>query len=60
MSRRRPRREHGHDKFGKRGRHKKATSLEARRWEDEFLIPERPPWMPAATYQRLADLRRGL
>jgi hypothetical protein len=44
-----------HDR--KRGRHKKRTSDETRRWDREHLIPPRPPWMDAATYAKLADLR---
>lgn len=61
MSRRRPKRAlHGHEQHRGRGRHKKASSPETRLWEAEHLIPERPVWMPAATYERLADLRRNL
>lgn len=60
MSRRRPKREHGHEQHGGRGRHKKATSPETRAWENEHLIPTRPPWMSASTYRELADLRRSL
>ena len=43
----------------KRGRHKKATSPETRRWEQECLIPKRPAWMPVETYQKLAQLRES-
>lgn len=60
MSRRRPKREHGHDLHGKRGRHRKASSPETRAWELEHLIPERPPWMDRETYQRLATMRAEL
>jgi hypothetical protein len=41
----------------KRGRHKKRASRETRTWNEELLIPERPPWMSASTYKALADLR---
>lgn len=44
----------------RRGLHKKATSPEVRRYVAEELIPERPPWMDAPTYAKLADLRREL
>ena len=60
MSRRRSKRESGQDRYGRRGRHKKATSPEAARWELEHLIPERPPWMDPETYRRLAGLRAEL
>ena len=57
---RRRRRSSGQDHFGGRGRHKKATSPEALRWESEHLIPERPPWLPRETYEALAALRAEL
>ena len=43
--------------YKKRGRHKRRTSPETRRWEDEYLIPKRPPWMTPETYAKLARLR---
>ena len=43
----------------KRGRHKKCTSRETLYWNDELLIPKRPPWMDADTYRRLAQLRNA-
>lgn len=46
-------------KEGKRGRHKRGVSPEARRWNEEFLIPERPAWMSAETYVQLARLRES-
>jgi len=46
-------------KQGKRGRHKRGTSWEARRWNAEHLIPERPVWMDADTYRKLAELRNA-
>ena len=60
MSRRRPRRPSGQELHGGRGRHKKATSPEVSRWNEAHLIPERPPWMDAETYRRLAGLRAEL
>lgn len=45
---------------GKRGRHKRATSPETRRFEAEHLIPKRPAWMPEETYRALAALRGEL
>lgn len=44
----------------KRGRHKRATSPETQRWNTEHLIPERPPWLSAETYTKLAALREQL
>ena len=41
----------------KRGRHRKRTSKETRKWEKEHLIPERPEWMSPETYSKLAELR---
>jgi hypothetical protein len=60
MSRRRPKRGSGQELYGGRSRHKKATSPEARAWEDGHLIPKPPPWMDTETYRRLAELRRDL
>lgn len=57
MSRRRPKREPSDPK---RGRHKKASSPETGRWEQDCLIPARPVWMPAYTYRQLANLRGQL
>jgi hypothetical protein len=48
----------GHDP--KRGRHKKHVSKETARWNEEHLIPERPPWMPEETYVKLAALRKSV
>jgi hypothetical protein len=45
---------------GKRGRHKRAVSPETRRWEDEHLIPEKPPWMSDHLYRSLAQMRNEL
>lgn len=45
---------------GKRGRHKARGSHETRRWEDEHLIPKRPPWMPQHVYTELSRLRGSL
>ena len=47
----------GHDRHGKRGRHKKGSSPEARYWEAELMQPERPAWMPKETYVELMRLR---
>jgi hypothetical protein len=47
----------GHAKHRKRGRHKRRTSPETQRWNEEHLIPERPPWMPHDVYVKLAALR---
>ena len=44
---------------GKRGRHKRDTSWESRRWNAEFLIPERPEWMSPETYTKLARMREA-
>lgn len=44
---------------GKRGRHRRSSSPETRRWEQNHLIPERPVWMPQSVYVGLADLRRA-
>lgn len=44
---------------GKRGRHKHGASKETRRWNDEHLIPERPAWMNADTYTKLAAMRNA-
>lgn len=46
-----------HEPDRKRGRHKKRASRETLRFEREHLIPKRPPWMDAATYAALAQLR---
>lgn len=43
-----------------RGRHKKNASKETKLWERELLVPERPPWMDADTYVKLAKLRERL
>lgn len=49
----------GHDRHGKRGRHKKAGSPEAQAWKREHMQPERPAWCPLDTYTRLMELRNG-
>lgn len=49
----------GHDRHGKRGRHKKATSPEAKAWLAEHAPPERPAWLPRETYLRLMEMRNG-
>jgi hypothetical protein len=41
----------------RRGRHKKRASRETQEWNDEFLIPECPPWMDRDTYLELMKLR---
>ena len=43
-----------------RGRHRKRASKETKRWEQELLVPERPPWMDPTTYVKLAQLREKL
>ena len=42
----------------KRGRHKKARSVEVRAWEAERRCPEAPAWMDAETAEKLAKLRK--
>ena len=46
----------------KRGRHKKAASLETRDWNEQRLPPkqERPAWMDAETEAKLQQLRRDV
>ena len=51
---------HGKHRKRRVGTHKRASSPETVRWESEHLIPERPAWLPAETYVKLADLRRSL
>jgi hypothetical protein len=43
----------------RRGEHKKHSSPEAQRWARDHLIPERPSWMAADVYVKLARLRDG-
>jgi hypothetical protein len=40
-----------------RGRHKKRHSGETKTWEQEHLIPKKPPWMDDETYQSLKAIR---
>jgi hypothetical protein len=51
-----------HGKGGKRrvGVHKNARSPEILRWQRELLAPERPEWMPQATYAELLKLRSSV
>jgi hypothetical protein len=49
----------GNVKHRKRGRHKRSSSPETKRWETEHLIPERPVWMPPEVYVKLAEMRNG-
>lgn len=51
---------HGKHRQRRQGVHKAAASPETRRWEREHLISQRPAWMPADTYVRLAELRGTL
>jgi hypothetical protein len=51
---------HGKHRKRRPGTHKRAASPETVRWEAEHLIPECPPWLPADTYVKLADLRTTL
>lgn len=51
---------HGKHLKRRRGVHKHAGSPETRRWENDHLIPERPPWLPVETYVKLAELRASL
>lgn len=51
---------HGKHRKRRPGTHKRWNSPETERWNDEHLIPRCPPWMPASTYTKLADLRRSL
>jgi hypothetical protein len=46
----------------KRGRHRKAASLETRDWNAKHLPAalKAPSWMDAETAEKLADLRREL
>lgn len=63
MSRRRRNRtplEHGKHHKRRPGTHKRRHSPETERWNTEHLIPERPAWLPADTYIKLADLRSRL
>jgi hypothetical protein len=53
-------RRHGKGKNRKAGAHKNAASPETLRWNQELLIPPKPEWMSASTYQALAELRRNL
>ena len=51
------------EKFDRRrGRHKKATSVETRLWNAEHLPPKpkRPSWMDEETEKRLRELRREI
>jgi hypothetical protein len=51
-----------HGKGGKRrkGVHRHRDSPDTHRWNREEMLPKCPPWMPPATYQALAALRREL
>lgn len=60
MSSRKNRPPTGQERSRGRGRHKKATSPETRRWEEEELVPRRPAWMPEETYRALYRLRGEL
>jgi hypothetical protein len=51
---------HGKNKKRRPGVHKHAASPETLRWNREQLLPERPPWMSAESYQKLAQLRGEL
>lgn len=51
---------HGKHHQRRRGVHKNSGSPETRRWEDQHLIPARPPWLPVETYVKLAELRASL
>ena len=42
----------------KRGRHKKAGSVEVQAWIKRTDCPEAPTWMDAETHQKLMALRR--
>jgi hypothetical protein len=42
----------------KRGRHKKARSVEVKAWVERTTCPEAPSWMDPETYERLAALRK--
>lgn len=42
----------------KRGRHKKARSVEVQTWVDRITCPEPPPWMDTETHRKLAALRK--
>lgn len=51
---------HGKHRKRKRGAHKGASSPETKLWENDYLIPTRPEWMPPQTYRALAELRDRL
>lgn len=44
----------------RRDRHKKCRSAEPVRWEKEDLLPAKPGWLDARTYEKLARLRETL
>ena len=51
---------HGKGKQRRRGVHKNQRSPDTVRWNSEHLIPEKPDWMDAATYMKLARLREEI
>lgn len=51
------RRKNQHDK-SKRGRHRKARSVEVKAWVERTTCPEAPGWMDAETHAKLAALRK--
>jgi hypothetical protein len=52
-----PRAHHGKHRKRKRGAHKGAGSPETVIWEQEHMVPERPPWMDIETYVALCRVR---
>ena len=51
---------HGKHRKRRPGLHRHANSPETLAWNRELLIPEKPAWMSAETYQALAQLRGSL
>jgi len=51
------RRRNQHDQ-SKRGRHKKARSVEIKAWEERVRCPDAPEWMDDETHAKLAALRK--
>lgn len=44
----------------RRGRHKKHRSAEVVAWDERVRCEKKPSWMDAATYEKLAALRREI
>jgi len=42
----------------KRGRHKKARSVEVKAWVVRTTCPSKPDWMDDETWKKLRDLRK--